>query len=163
MQPLADLWPLRLYTPTPWANTSLNCPYPFNGLLGKFAICAIVKLIVLISDNRHHCLNFISSHNCLPGGHALPQDIYVVHCWLINPNKLNLLSWLFSLFIWQIKCMAPNFNTNSEKSISFLNADRRMTKNYWGARDSLEKCVMNNYIHIFITIINKDMMLRELK
>ena len=24
---------------------------------------------------------------------ALPQDIYVVHCWLINPNKLNLLSW----------------------------------------------------------------------
>ena len=27
---------------------------------------------------------------------ALPQDIYVVHCWLINPNKLNLLSWLLA-------------------------------------------------------------------
>ena len=23
-------------------------------------------------------------------------DIYVVHCWLINPNKLNLLSWLLA-------------------------------------------------------------------
>ena len=22
--------------------------------------------------------------------------IYVVHCWLINPNKLNLLSWLLA-------------------------------------------------------------------
>ena len=21
---------------------------------------------------------------------ALPQDVYVVHCWLISPNKLNL-------------------------------------------------------------------------
>ena len=24
------------------------------------------------------------------------KDIYVVHCWLINPNKLNLLSWLLA-------------------------------------------------------------------
>ena len=23
-------------------------------------------------------------------------DIYVVHCWLINPNKFNLLSWLLA-------------------------------------------------------------------
>ena len=23
-------------------------------------------------------------------------DIYVVHCWLINPTKLNLLSWLLA-------------------------------------------------------------------
>ena len=31
---------------------SLNCLYPFYGLLGKFAICCvIVKLIVPISDN----------------------------------------------------------------------------------------------------------------
>ena len=27
---------------------------------------------------------------------VLPQDICVVHCWLINPNKLNLLSWLLA-------------------------------------------------------------------
>ena len=33
-----------------------------------------------------------------PGGHAFESctDIYVVHCWLINPNKLNLLSWLLA-------------------------------------------------------------------
>ena len=24
------------------------------------------------------------------------MDIYVVHCWLINLNKLNLLSWLLA-------------------------------------------------------------------
>ena len=27
---------------------------------------------------------------------ALPQDIHAVHCWLINPNKFNLLSWLLA-------------------------------------------------------------------
>ena len=26
----------------------------------------------------------------------LKKNIYVVHCWLINPNKLNLLSWLLA-------------------------------------------------------------------
>ena len=36
---------------------------------------------------------------------ALPQDIvYVVHCWLIKPNKLNLLSGC-----QPINLMAPNF------------------------------------------------------
>ena len=35
---------------------------------------------------------------------------------------------------------------------------------YLTLKISLEKCVMNNYIHIFITIINiKDTMLCELK
>ena len=27
---------------------------------------------------------------------VLPRTLYVVHCWLINPNKLFLLSWLLT-------------------------------------------------------------------
>ena len=26
-------------------------------------------------------------------------DLYVVHCWLISPNNLNLLSWLWFVII----------------------------------------------------------------
>ena len=60
-----------------------------------------------------HCLlnEFVCIINCLPVWQdrirhlatdpvvmrsSPAMDIYVVHCWLINPNKLNLLSWLLA-------------------------------------------------------------------
>ena len=48
-------------------------------------------------------------------GLTTDYDIYVVHCWLINPNKLNLRSWLLTYLsdkhiAWHqhFKCMHSN-------------------------------------------------------
>ena len=48
---------------------------------------------------RHRIRLFATE--CRPGGHAFESchKTYVVHCWLINPNKLNLLSWLLSIYL----------------------------------------------------------------
>ena len=39
---------------------------------------------------------------------SLPQDIYIVHCWLINLNKLNQLSWLLAYLSDKINCMTSD-------------------------------------------------------
>ena len=40
-------------------------------------------------------------------------DIYAVHCWLINPNKVNLLSWLLA-YLCNASIEHVNINVNKK-------------------------------------------------
>ena len=45
-------------------------------------------------------------------------DIYVVHCWLINPNKLNLILWLLA-YLSDNKA----HGTNLKKALDVVNLE----------------------------------------
>ena len=89
--------------------------------------------------------------------HSSPAtDIYVVHCWLINTNKLNLLSWLLANLsdkqsAWH-QHLSNNYNTQQLKYLQFFWAVIRVPF-YMGIETTRAPKSRQNHCSVVILLI----------